>query len=74
MSKYIIVNPATGKAVQNWSFADKKHILYCTSPEWAMKFADEESAKRRVDFLKKNFNVQNLTVLKVTFNTTVTFG
>ena len=74
MSKYIIVNPATGKAVQNWSFADKKHILYCTSPEWAMKFADEESANRRVDFLKKNFNVQNLTVLKVTFNTTVTFG
>ena len=74
MSKYIIVNPATGKAVQNWSFADKKHILYCTSPEWAMKFADEESAKRRVDFLKKNFNAQNLTVLKVTFNTTVTFG
>lgn len=74
MSKYIIVNPATGKAVQNWSFADKKHILYCTSPKWAMKFVDEESAKRCVDFLKKNFNAQNLTVLKVTFNTTITFG
>lgn len=74
MSKYIIVNPATGKAVQSWSFAHKKHIDYCTNPEWAMKFIDEESANRRVEFLKDNFNAQNLTVLKVTFNTTVTFG
>ena len=74
MSKYIIVNPATGKAVQNWSFADKKHIIYCNSPEWSMKFVDEKSANRRVDFLKKNFNAQNLTVLKVTITTTVTFG
>lgn len=74
MSKYIIVNSATGKAVQNWSFADKKHIVYCTSPEWSMKFVDEKSANRRVDFLKKNFNAQNLTVLKVTITTTVTFG
>lgn len=74
MSKYIIVNPATGKAVQNWSFADKKHIIYCTSPEWAMMHESEDSANRTLDYLKKNFNAQNLTVLKVTFTTTVTFG
>lgn len=74
MTKYIIVCPKNGKAVQNWSFADRKHIIYCSSPEWAMKWDDEDSAKRRMEFLKANFPGQELTVLKVTFNMTITIG
>ena len=74
MTKYIIVCPKNGKAVQNWSFADRKHIIYCSSPEWAMKWDDEDSAKRRMEFLKANFPGQELTVLRVTFNMTVTIG
>lgn len=74
MTKYIIVCPKNGKAVQNWSFADRKHIIYCSSPEWAMKWDDEDSAKRRMEFLKANFPGQELTVLRVTFNMTITIG
>lgn len=74
MTKYIIVCPKNGKAIQNWSFADRKHIIYCSSPEWAMKWDDEDSAKRRMEFLKANFPGQELTVLRVTFNMTVTIG
>ena len=47
MTKYIIVCPKNGKAVQNWSFADRKHIVYCNSPEWAMKWDNEKSANER---------------------------
>ena len=74
MTKFIIVNTKTGKPVQNWSFAERKHIVYCVTPDWAMKFDKEDSAKRRMEFLKANFPGQELTVLRVTFNTTVTIG
>lgn len=74
MTKFIIVNTKTGKPVQNWSFAERKHIVYCVTPEWAMKWDEEDSAKRRMEFLKANFSCQELTVLRVTFNTTVTIG
>lgn len=74
MTKFIIVNTKTGKPVQNWSFAERKHIVYCVTPEWAMKWDEEDSAKRRMEFLKVNFPGQELTVLRVTFNTTVTIG
>ena len=74
MTKYIIVCPKNGKAVQNWSFAERKHIVYCVTPDWAMKFDEEDSAKRRMEFLKANFPGQELTVLRVTFNMTVTIG
>lgn len=74
MTKFIIVNTKSGKAVQNWSFAERKHIIYCSSPEWAMKWDEEDSAKRRMEFLKANFPGQELTVLRVTFNMTVTIG
>lgn len=74
MTKFIIVNTKTGKPVQNWSFAERKHIVYCVTPEWAMKWDKEDSAKRRMEFLKANFPGQELTVLRVTFNTTVTIG
>lgn len=72
MTKFIIVNTKTGKPVQNWSFAERKHIVYCVTPEWAMKWDEEDSAKRRMEFLKANFPGQELTVLRVTFNMTVT--
>lgn len=72
MPKYIIVNPKTGKAVQSWSFAERKHILYCTNPEWAMKFDKEDGAQNILDYLKKNFPGPEHTVLKVEFKTTVT--
>ena len=74
MTKFIIVNTKTGKPVQNWSFAERKHIVYCVSPEWAMKWDEEDSAKRRMEFLKANFPDNELTVLRITSNTTVTIG
>lgn len=74
MAKYIIVCPKNGKAVQTWSFADRKHIIYCTSPEWAMKWDDEESANKRKAYLEENFPGQTLTVMKVTKETTYKFG
>ena len=76
MTKFIIVNTKTGKAVQNWSFATPKHIVYCVSPKWAMKWdvEEEDSVKRRMEFLKANFPGQELTVLRITINTTVTIG
>lgn len=74
MIKYIIVCPKNGKAVQNWSFADRKHIIYCVSSEWAMKWDDEKSAKERKEYLEKNFPGQTLTVMKVTIETTYKFG
>lgn len=74
MTKYIIVCPKNGKAVQNWSFADRKHIVYCVSPEWAMPFNDEKSANERKEYLEKNFPGQTLTVMKVTIETTYKFG
>lgn len=74
MTKYIIVCPKNGKAVQTWSFADRKHIIYCNSPEWAMKWDDEESANKRKAYLEENFPGQTLTVMKVTKETTYKFG
>ena len=74
MEKYIILNTRTGKAVQNWSFADRKHIIYCNSPEWTMKWDDEESANKRKAYLEENFPGQTLTVMKVTIETTYKFG
>lgn len=74
MAQYIIVNPRTGKPVQNWSFAQPKHIIYCVSPVWAMKFDDEESANKRIAYLKENFPGQDLTALPVTIETTWRIG
>ena len=71
---YIIVNTATGKPVQSWTFAGKKHIMYCTTPEWAMPNPDEDSANRRLKFLQENFHENRLSVMKVTFKTNVIFG
>lgn len=74
MEKYIIVNPVTGKAVQNWCFAGKKHIIYCNSPEWSMKHEKKESAERTLKYLNDNFPGQPLTVLKMTKTVSYTFG
>lgn len=71
--KYIIVNDYKDQAVQNWTFADKKRIIYCNSAEWAMKFADADAAKRTVKYLKKNFLVKDLAVVKATFQSNVRF-
>ena len=74
MEKYIILNTKTGKAVQNWCFAGKKHIIYCNSPDWAMKFETKESAESRRDYLTDNFPDKTLTVMKMTKTVTYTFG
>ena len=74
MSKYIIVNPRYGKAVQSYSFAERKHIMYCNDPEWAMKFEDEDAANKKMEYLIANFPGQTLTVMKITFNKTFTIG
>jgi len=72
-TKFIIVNYRRDQAVQNWSFADKKHIIYCNSAEWAMKFADKAGAKRTLDYLRKNFPGQDLSIVEATFYSDVTF-
>ena len=71
--KYIIVNDYRDQAVQNWTFADRKHIVYCNSAEWAMKFDDKAGAKRTLDYLKKNFPGQDLSIVEATFYNDVTF-
>jgi len=73
--QYIIVNPAvSGKAVQSWSFAKPKHVEYCTDPSWAMKFGCEEGARATAEYIKKNFQVQNLAVMKVQFDVKCTIA
>ena len=74
MYKYIVMNTATGKAVQTWTFADRKHILYCNNPEWSMMHGSEDAANRTLEYLKKNFQIHELVVMKVSINTVVTFG
>ena len=71
--KYIIVNDYRDQAVQNWTFADRKHIVYCNSAEWAMKFDGKAGAKRTMDYLKKNFPGQDLSIVEATFYNDVTF-
>lgn len=73
-TKFIVVNTRTGKAVQNWSYADRRHIVFCTDPEWAMGHPDMKSAQRTADLLKKDFGDDRLVAMKVTITTTVSFG
>lgn len=70
---FVLISP-NGKAVQTWTFADKKHIIYCNSPEWAMKLEDVKSANRRKNYLKKHFPNQQLNVIKLTIETTFKIG
>ena len=72
--KFIILNVKTGKAVTNWSFADKKHIIYSNSPDWAMKFDDIEDAQKRVKYLEDNFPGNKLTAMKLTKTVTYKVG
>ena len=72
--KFIVINTRTGKAVQNWSYADRRHIVFCTDPEWAMGHPDMGAAQRTADLLKKDFGDDRLTAMKVTITTTVSFG
>ena len=74
MRKFIIVSPKTGKPVQNWTFAGKKHILYCQTPEWAMKHEKEEDANKTLVYLKKEFPDQVLVVMPVTIETIYKVG
>lgn len=73
MEKYIILN-LNGKAVQNWSFSTKRHIQYCQSPEWAMKFDEEKAAARWKDILNKNFPKERLVIMKIKIETTIIVG
>ena len=73
-TRFIVVNTRTGKAVQNWSYADRRHIVFCNDPEWAMGHPDMKAAQRTVDRLKKDFGDDRLTAMKVTITTTVSFG
>ena len=74
VEKYIIVNPKTGKGVQSWDFSEPKHIVYCRSPEWTMKFDKEDGARRSVKYLSENFPGQELQVMKVVIRTEIEFG
>ena len=74
VEKYIIVNPKTGKGVQSWDFSEPKHIVYCRSPEWTMKFDKEDGASRSVKYLSENFPGQVLQVMKVVIRTEIEFG
>ena len=74
MFKYIIINTKTGKAVQTWSYADKKHIIYCTDPYWAMKFDKESDCIRTITKLLKDFPNQSLSSMKIKIKTIIEFG
>lgn len=74
-SVWILMN-TNGKAVQLWTFAKipKPHIIYCQSPEWAMKFSSETIAARNMEFLKKHFPNENIRPMRVTITTSFTIG
>lgn len=71
--KFIIVSTKNGRAVQSWSFAFAT-VVYCKTPEWAMKFENEESAQDTKKFLEKNFPKERLTVMKLTTTMSYTLG
>ena len=71
--KFIIVSTKNGRAVQSWSFAFSG-VVYCRTPEWAMKFDSEESAQDTKKFLEKNFPKEKLTVMKLTTTMSYTVG
>jgi hypothetical protein len=60
-----IIIATNGKAVQSWSFAEKKHILFCDSPDWAMPFPSKKAAEYRVDYLKKHFPKYQLNAVEI---------
>lgn len=72
--KFIVMSPVSGKAVQNWSFAGRPHIQFCSNPEWALKSPDEEGARDTLETLQKHFPGQKLVVVPVTFKTIVEIG
>jgi len=74
MDKFIILNRTTGKPVQSWTFAWKRHVMYCSSPEWALKFESGDAARRQIAFLKRNFPGQDLVPMRMKLETVVTLG
>ena len=73
MPSFIVMNPSTGKAVRSWTFAGTPRVEYTKEPEFAMKLPSEESAKRTIASIKKNFNVTGLVPMKAEFSTVVKF-
>lgn len=71
---YIVMNTATGKAVQNITFAGKKRIVYCANPEWAMHLGSEAAGMHTLESLRKHFPDARLSVVKATFTTSVALG
>ena len=73
MPSFIVMNPSTGKAVRSWTFAGTPRVEYTKESEFAMKLPSEESAKRTIASIKKNFNVIGLIPMKAEFSTVVKF-
>ena len=73
MPSFIVMNPSTGKAVRSWIFAGTPRVEYTKEPEFAMRLPSEESAKRTIASIKKNFNVTGLIVMKAEITTVVKF-
>ena len=69
--KFVIFNKKTNKPVQNWSFATKKHVVYCETLPWAMKFEKGDGALRTAKYLMKNFPGTELVTRKVSIGVSI---
>lgn len=65
VNTFFVIENQKGKLVQSWSFSYSGSIVFCQTPEWALKFQTIESAKKRMDWLNKQ-HFQNGKGLKIT--------
>lgn len=63
--QFYIIENGNGKLVESWSFSYSGSIVFCQTPEWAIKFATKEQAQKRLDYLNKQ-NFANGKGLKIT--------
>lgn len=65
--EFFVIKNAKGLYIQSWSFAySTPNIIYCKSPEFAMKFDSKEKANERLTyFIKNKFKNTGWKIVKV---------
>lgn len=68
--EFYVIKNGNGLLVENWGYCYGPKVIYCKSPEWAMKFDKKEDAQERIQYFnqKKFKNVFNMTVVKIQEN------
>ena len=70
INEFYVIKNGKSLIVQSWTFAYAPNVIYCKSPEWAMKFDTFEKAKNRLNyFIKYKFkNIYGMMVVKIQNN------